>query len=140
MKDWATTLAIVLLLSASLALAEDFTSINGKTYKDTTIVRVEADGIVLRTKTGISKVYFIELPRDVQERFHYARATPIGAQRKNEPIKLEAKQDAPRQTNDRGWLAGIMADPGTFVRTLRIGVAVTVIIIGVVIAIIRARS
>lgn len=140
MKDWATTLAILLLLSASLALAKDFTTINGKMYKDTTIIRVEADGILLRTKTGISKVYFIELPRDVQERFHYAPATPIAAQRKSEPIKLEAKQDAPRQANDRGWLAGIMADPATFVRTLRIGVAVTVIIIGVVIAIIRARS
>ena len=140
MKDWATTLTILPLLSASLALAEDFTTINGKIYKETTIVRVEADGIVLKTKTGISKIYFVELPREVQERFHYRPATPIAAQRKSEPIKLEAKQDAPRQANDRGWLAGIMADPATFVRTLRICVAVTVIIIGVVIAILRARS
>jgi Flp pilus assembly CpaF family ATPase len=33
---------------------------------------------VLRTKTGISKVYFVELPKDVQERFHYGSATPTG--------------------------------------------------------------
>jgi hypothetical protein len=39
---------------------------------------VEADGIVLRTKTGISKVYFVELPKDIQERFHYGSATPTG--------------------------------------------------------------
>ena len=57
--------------SASLALAEDFKTINGKIYKDATISRVEADGIVLRTKTGISKVYFIELPKDIQDRFHW---------------------------------------------------------------------
>jgi hypothetical protein len=75
---WATTIAILPLLSASLALAEDFKTISGKVYKDATISHVEADGIVLRTKTGISKVYFVELPKDVQERFHYGSATPTG--------------------------------------------------------------
>ena len=63
---------------ASVALADDFKTINGKEYKDATISRVEADGIVLRTKAGISKVYFTELPKDVQERFHYGSATPTG--------------------------------------------------------------
>ena len=55
----------------SVAMAEDFKTVRGKVYKDATITHVEADGIVLRTKTGISKVYFVELPREVQERFHY---------------------------------------------------------------------
>ena len=140
MKDWATTLAIVALLSASLALAEDFKTIKGKEYKDATIIRVEADGIVLRTTTGISKVYFIELPKEVQERFHYGPATPIAAHRESRPIKLEAKQDAPRQANNRGWVGAMMADRATFVRILKIFVPLTVIIIGVVLAIIRARS
>ena len=63
---------------STLALAEDFQTVSGKIYKDVTINRVEADGIVLRTKTGISKVYFVELPKDVQERFHYGSATPTG--------------------------------------------------------------
>ena len=62
----------------SLALAEDFKTVSGRVYKDATISSLEADGIVLRTKTGISKVYFVELPKDVQERFHYASATPTG--------------------------------------------------------------
>jgi hypothetical protein len=139
-KDWATRLAIVPLLSASLALAEDFKTIKDKEYKDATIIRVEADGIVLRTKMGISKVYFIELPKEVQERFHYGPATPIEAQRESRPIKLDAKQDAPRQTKDRGWVGAMMADPAAFVRILRILVTVTLIIIGVVLVIIRARS
>jgi len=72
--------AIVILstLFVSLALAEDFKTVSGKLYKDATISHVEADGIVLKTKTGISKVYFVELPKDVQERFHYGSATPTG--------------------------------------------------------------
>ena len=71
-------LIILVWLSTSLALAEDFKTVSGRVYKDATISRVEADGIVLRTNTGISKVYFVELPKDVQERFHYASATPTG--------------------------------------------------------------
>ena len=72
------TIAILAALSVSLALAEDFKTVSGRVYKDATISSVEADGIVLRTKTGISKVYFVELPEDVQERFHYGSATPTG--------------------------------------------------------------
>jgi sRNA-binding protein len=56
---------------ASMTFAEDFKTINGKEYKDATVTRVEPDGIALKTKSGISKVYFQELPKEVQERFHY---------------------------------------------------------------------
>ena len=59
---------------ASVALADDFKAIDGKEYKNVTVSRIEADGIVLRTKSGISKIYFIELPKEVQERFHYNAA------------------------------------------------------------------
>ena len=78
MKYRRTALAILAALSASLALAEDFKTVSGRVYKDATISRVESDGIVLRTKSGITKVYFVELPKDVQERFHYRSATPTG--------------------------------------------------------------
>ena len=53
------------------ALAEDLKTINGKEFKDATVTRVEPDGIVVKTKSGMSKVYFAELPKEVQERFHY---------------------------------------------------------------------
>ena len=72
------TLVILAVLLASLALADDFKTIDGKEYKDATVSRVEADGIVIKTKTGISKIYFVELPKDVQERFHYGSSTPTG--------------------------------------------------------------
>ena len=69
MNPQRATIVILAALFASLALAEDFTTIKGKEYKDVTVSRVEPDGIVLTTKTGISKVYFVELPEDVRERF-----------------------------------------------------------------------
>jgi hypothetical protein len=69
----ATVLALALL---QFTLADDFKTISGKEYKNVTVSRVEADGIVIKGKSGISKVYFVELPKDVQERFHYGSATP----------------------------------------------------------------
>ena len=75
MKRWYVHLAVLATLSTSTSLGEDFKTINGKEYKDATVSHVEADGIVIRTKTGISKIYFVELPKDVQERFRYGSAT-----------------------------------------------------------------
>jgi len=125
---WQTSLAILAAVSASLALAEDFKTIKGKVYKDATISRVDAEGIVLRTKTGISKVYFIELPRDVQERFHpspahLSSAKTVATQREREPVKL------------KGW-AAVMAHPIAFTVFF---VAGTIIVAGVVFAIVRSR-
>jgi thiol-disulfide isomerase/thioredoxin len=63
---------IVLILSfASAALAADFKTVDGKEYKNVKVSRVEPDGIVLITSSGIWKLYFTELPKEVQERFHY---------------------------------------------------------------------
>ena len=62
---------ILLLCFAAAALCEDFKTVNGKEYKDATITRVEPDGVVVKTNSGITKVYFSELPKDVQEHFHY---------------------------------------------------------------------
>jgi hypothetical protein len=88
MKYWKTAVSILAALSASLALAEDFKTTNGKEYKNATVTHVEADGIVLKTKTGISKVYFTELPKEVQERFLPSPAKTGAAQR--ELIELKS--------------------------------------------------
>ena len=42
-------LAILSSLSASLALADEFKTVSGKEYKNATVSRVEADGIVIKT-------------------------------------------------------------------------------------------
>jgi len=67
-----TKLFTILLLSfATVALSEDFKTVNGKEYKDATVTRVEPDGIVVKTNSGVTKIYFTELPKDVQEQFHF---------------------------------------------------------------------
>jgi len=72
MRQVNTKILIVLISSfASVVFSEDFKTVNGKEYKDATIIRVEPDGIVVKTKSGITKVYFVELPKEIQERFHY---------------------------------------------------------------------
>src|SRR5215813_8547223 len=87
-------IVILAVLCASLALADDFKTINGKEYKNATVSRVEPDGIVIKGKSGIVKLYFTELPTDVQERFHYDPQK--GAEftsRTIEEIKLSQQQE-----------------------------------------------
>jgi len=105
MNPRKTTITILAMLSASLALAEDFKTVSGKIYKDATISHVEADGIVLRTKTGISKVYFVELPKEVQERFRHGSATPTGKAVTQRIDKAESASHAAASFN-----AGTFAD------------------------------
>jgi hypothetical protein len=71
MMRWKATLAMLAALFTSIALADDFKTIDGKEYKNVTVKRVEPDGIVLSSKLGITKIYFTELPKDVQQRFNY---------------------------------------------------------------------
>lgn len=66
--------AFLTLCFVTVALADDFKTVKGKEYKNVMVTRVEPDGIVLKSKSGISKVYFVELPKEVQERFHYNAA------------------------------------------------------------------
>ena len=92
---------VLIVCIASAALAEDFKTIQGKEYKNVTVSRIEPDGIVLRTKSGISKLYFVELPKEVQERFHYNAAiaaaysaqqsvnrTNAAAARRGQPVEV----------------------------------------------------
>jgi hypothetical protein len=96
---------ILAVLFASLALAEDFKTVSGKVYKDATVSRIEADGIELKTKTGISKVYFTELPQEVQERFHWA------------------KPEAPREPFYGRW-AAVAQDPAVLAKIIAFGTSI----------------
>ena len=136
MKNWTSILASLAVLPASLALAEDFKTINGKEYKDATITRVEGDGIVLRTRTGISKVYFVELPQDVQKKFRPSPATPSAAQHEREAIKVEAKQDGRRQADRGGRVVVVGQSAGSW----KVIVGGIVVLVVVVLAVVRSRS
>jgi hypothetical protein len=121
-KYWQ--IAFFVTLSTSIALAEDFKTVTGKEFKDATVTRVEGDGIVLRTKTGISKVYFVELPKDVQEKFRPAPATPTVA-----PIK----QHTPEQAQGGGKVVVVGQSAGT----LKIVTAGIVLLVVVAWAVVR---
>ena len=110
---------ILAVLFASLAFSEDFKTTNGKVYKDATVSRIEGDGIALRTGAGISKVYFTELPQEVQERFHWAK-----------PV-------APREPFYRRWAAAA-EDPAVLAKIIAAGAAVMAGV-GLVMSHIRSR-
>ena len=110
---------ILAVLFASLALAEDFKTVTGKVYKDATVTRIEPDGIEVKTKTGISKVYFTELPQDVQERFHWA------------------KPETPREPFYRRWAAAA-EDPAVLARFIAAAASISATV-GLVVNYIRSR-
>ena len=112
-------MVLLAVLFASLALSEDFKTTSGKVYKDATVSRVEGDGIVLRTGTGIFKVYFTELPQDVQERFHWA------------------PPEAPREPFYSRWAAAA-EDPAVLAKIIAFGASIAASI-GLVINHIRSR-
>jgi hypothetical protein len=61
----------LLLCFASIVVADDFKTIDGKEYKNAKVSRVEPDGIVITFSGGIVKLPFIELPGDVQKKYGY---------------------------------------------------------------------
>jgi hypothetical protein len=86
---------ILLLTFAAAALSEDFKTANGKEYKDATVTRIDPDGVVVKTKSGITKVYFTELPKDVQEHFHYdsEKAAAYSAEQAANYTAIQKQQD-----------------------------------------------
>ncbi len=103
-KYWKIPLAILAVLSASIALADDFKTTDGKEYKNVTVTRVEPDGIVITHRAGVAKIRFTELPTDVQKRFGYdaekieaERATATDAARAAEEKQAEERRAAERE-------------------------------------------
>ena len=90
-------LAILAALSASIALADDFKTIDGREYKNVTVSKEEPDGITVTNKKAgvIAKLYFTELPKEVQQRFNYdpEKAAAYSAQQ-NEAGEQYRKQQA----------------------------------------------
>jgi hypothetical protein len=84
---------------ASVSLADDFKTTNGKEFKNVTVSRQELDGIIIaNAKAGVMvKLYFAELPKEVQERFGY------------KPEKAVAYQSAQQAAFDQAQVASDQA-------------------------------
>ena len=103
-------LVFLLVLATRSIFANDFKTLDGKEYKNVTVSRVEPDGIVLITSSGISKVYFTELPKEVQERFHYdtAKAAAYSSEQAASQEALRKQQEESRRKladkNNKYWI------------------------------------
>jgi hypothetical protein len=53
-------------------------TLDGKTYQNCQLLKVEQDGIVISDSTGITKITFVVLPADLQKRFGYDPAQITG--------------------------------------------------------------
>src|SRR5438270_5876722 len=112
-KSMCRYLFVVLLaIATGSVVADDFKTTDGKEYKNVKVSRVEPDGIVLTTSTGISKVYFTELPREVQARFHYdptksaaysaqQAATQAAFQKQQEELRRKLAEEAQKNEQNR---------------------------------------
>src|SRR6516165_4602211 len=95
-----STFVILIGCFASIALADDFKTVNGKEYKNATVTRVEADGISVKFSGGLVKIPFSELSKELQDKYHYepekaaaARAAEAAAiQQTNQQIEELNKQ------------------------------------------------
>jgi putative nucleic acid binding protein len=99
------TLAIIAALSVSIALADDFQTIDGKEYKNAKVSRVEPDGIVITFSGGIVKLPFIELPGDVQKKYGYdstaAAAFTAEQAASDEAFSKQRKEAEQRRAEER---------------------------------------
>jgi hypothetical protein len=92
-------------LSASIALADDFKTIEGKDYKNVKVSRVEPDGIVITFSGGIVKLPFAELSPDVQKKYGYdssaAAAYSAKEYEKQTALSQQRKADEQRRLEER---------------------------------------
>jgi tRNA A-37 threonylcarbamoyl transferase component Bud32 len=70
------------LISSAASFAGDLTTLDGTTYRNITVNRVEADGLVIKHAEGVGKVEFLNLPEDVRRRYGF------------DPAKAEAAKKA----------------------------------------------
>jgi hypothetical protein len=73
------------LLFSLPVLAEDWTTTDGKTYKDVMVVKIEADAVTIIDNDGGALVPLATLSPELQKRFNY------------DPVKAKAAADARAQ-------------------------------------------
>jgi hypothetical protein len=99
------SVAICFICVASVALADDFKTIDGKEYKNAKLSRVEPDGIVITFSGGIVKIPFTELSADVQKKYGYdssAAATYSAAEyEKQAALAQQRKADEQQRLEER---------------------------------------
>ena len=105
MKYRKTALGILVAVSASVALADDFKTVEGKEDKNVKVSRVEPDGIVITFSGGIVKLPFSELSPDVQKKYGYdssaAAAYSAKEYEKHTALAQQRNADEQRRLEER---------------------------------------
>jgi hypothetical protein len=101
----APPFVILIVCFASIALADDFKTIDGKEYKHATVSRVEPDGIVITFSGGIVKLPFAELSPELQKKYGYdskaAEAYSAEENQKQVALQQQRKEEENRRTEER---------------------------------------
>lgn len=96
-------LTLILTLLLTPAFAEDWTTMDGTTYQDVKVVRVEDDAVTILYKDGGALVPLFKLSTALQKRFDYdpakakaaadarAKADAVNAKQLQAEIELTAK-------------------------------------------------
>ena len=99
---WSSILA--LFICQVLARAEDWTTTDGKTYKDVTVVKIEDDAVTILDSDGGALVPLDKLPPNLQQKFHYdpAKAKLAAAQRElNDKASAQAESAERQIANEK---------------------------------------
>ena len=83
----------IFLAAALPVLAEDWSTTDGKTYKDVTVVGQEEDGVRINYDGGAGKVFYSDMPMDLLKRFGQDPAT-LAAKKKAADEELAQQQAA----------------------------------------------
>lgn len=89
------------LLQGALA-ADDLKTTSGRVYKDATIIRLDANALVVQHRFGVVRIPFSEITVESRQKFNAQRAREVLRQRraqeqKSLDEKLQAPTDQPRQ-------------------------------------------
>src|SRR5947209_19175466 len=91
-RDALVASVLTCLLAAGTLSSEDFKLTAGAEYKNVKVSRVEPDGLIVATDYGVVKLFFAELPKEVQEKYHYdAKAAEAFR------FRLDAARDAAKE-------------------------------------------
>ena len=104
MRRMLCSLILALVTYPGVVHAEDWTTTDGKTYKDVTVVKTEDDAVTILYSDGGALVPLDKLPSNLQQKFHYnpAKAKIAAAQRQlNEKASLQAESAGRRAASEK---------------------------------------
>jgi beta-glucanase (GH16 family) len=94
-------LAVTFSILATNVWAEDWTTSDGKTYRQITVLKVEDDAVTILDSDGGALVPLALLPADLQQRFHYdPDKAKLAAARRQADSDASAKAIAQEKKNE----------------------------------------